>query len=214
MKKRKLKRFAVVGIYLSVFLTVAGATFLVSQSLQEKEPNQEVVDYVDDSIIQEELPVVSEETLKMIHPFTDTRVTTAKYFYDYQGEKETQEKAIIYHEDTYIQNSGMDFKGDDAFDVVAVLGGTVLDVRDDELMGKTVEIKHDNGAYISVYQSLSEVNVKKGDTLSQGQVIGKSGENMIDKEMGNHLHFELYQDGVIVDPAKHFDQTVQEKKAS
>ena len=33
----------------------------------------------------------------------------------------------------------------------------------------------------------------------------------IDKDMGNHLHFELYKDGVIVDPAKYFDQTVETK---
>lgn len=214
MKKLRLKRFVVVGIYLSVFLTIIGATIIYSLSATPKSTKEEVVDYVDDTILENnELPVVQEDTTKMIKPFTDTSVETAKYFYDYQGEKDAQEKAIIYHENTYIQNSGMDFKQEKPFDVVAVLSGTVLDVRDDELMGKTVEIKHDKGSYISVYQSLSEVSVKKGDTITQGQVIGKSGENMIDKEMGNHLHFELYMEGVIVDPMKHFDQVVQEKKA-
>lgn len=214
MKKLKLKRFAVVGIYLAIFLTVAGGTLLMANSKQSKTEKEEIVDYVDDSILEnDEIPVVQQETTKMIKPYLEQNVLTAKYFYDYQGEKENQEKAIIYHENTYIQNSGMDFQYENPFDVVAVLGGTVLDVREDELMGKTVEIKHDNGSYISVYQSLSETTVKKGDTVAQGQVIGKSGENTIDKEMGNHLHFELYQDGVIVDPAKHFDQIVQEKKA-
>ena len=107
----------------------------------------------------------------------------------------------------------MDFKLDSVFEVTAVLDGTVLDVREDELMGKTVEIKHKDGAYISTYQSLSEVSVKKGDTVTQGQVIGKSGENTIDKEMGNHLHFEFYKDGTVVDPAKYFEQKVEAKES-
>ncbi len=211
MKKLKLKRFAVVGIYVCIVLTVLGGTFLVSNSLKKDEKHEETVDYVDDSILQDDIPVVQTEELKLLKPYNESSVTIEKYFYDYQAEQEQQEKAIIYHENTYIQNSGMDFKADNTFDVTAVLKGTVLDVRDDELMGKTVEIKHDEGSYISTYQSLSEVSVKKGDIVQQGQVIGKSGENEIDKAMGNHLHFELYKDGVIVDPMKHFDQVVPKK---
>ena len=49
-------------------------------------------------------------------------------------------------------------------------------------MGKTIQIKHDNG-YVSVYQSLSEVTIKKGDSINQGQTIGKSGSNELDKEI-------------------------------
>ncbi len=211
MKKLKLKRFAVIGIYGAILLTALGGTFLVSQSFSRATDEEETVDYVDDSIIQNDVPVVQTEELKVLKPYSDTSVTIEKYFYDYQGDQTQQEKSIVYHENTYIQNSGMDFKAENIFDVVSILPGTVLDVRDDELMGKTIEIKHEDGTYISVYQSLSEVSVKKGDTVTQGQVIGKSGENTIDKEMGNHLHFELYQDGVIVDPAKHFDQVVTKK---
>ena len=211
MKKLKLKRFAVIGIYGAILLTALGGTFLVSQSFSGATDEEETVDYVDDSIIQNDVPVVQTEELKVLKPYSDTSVTIEKYFYDYQGDQTQQEKSIVYHENTYIQNSGMDFKAENIFDVISILPGTVLDVRDDELMGKTIEIKHEDGTYISVYQSLSEVSVKKGDTVTQGQVIGKSGENTIDKEMGNHLHFELYQDGVIVDPAKHFDQVVTKK---
>ena len=211
MKKLKLKRFAVIGIYGAILLTALGGTFLVSQSFSRATDEEETVDYVDDSIIQNDVPVVQTEELKVLKPYSDTSVTIEKYFYDYQGDQTQQEKSIVYHENTYIQNSGMDFKAENIFDVISILPGTVLDVRDDELMGKTIEIKHEDGTYISVYQSLSEVSVKKGDTVTQGQVIGKSGENTIDKEMGNHLHFELYQDGVIVDPAKHFDQVVTKK---
>ena len=95
-----------------------------------------------------------------------------KHYYDYQAEKETQEKALIYHENTYMQNSGVDFGGVDKFDVVSVLDGAVINVKDDTLFGKIVEIRHSNEG-ISLYQSLSEISVKKGDEVKQGQIIGK-----------------------------------------
>ena len=103
----------------------------------------------------------------------------------------------------------MDFGLTDTFDVVSVLDGTVVDVREDELLGTVVEIKHDND-FISSYQSLSEVSVKKNDTIKQGQVIGKSGTNTIDQDLGNHLHFELYKSGEVVDPSKYFDQVISD----
>ena len=77
----------------------------------------------------------------------------------------------------------------------------------DRLLGNIIEIKHDNN-FISSYQSLSDVQVKKNDVVKQGQVIGKSGTNAIDQDMGNHLHFELYKSGEIVDPSKYFDQVI------
>ena len=151
------------------------------------------------------LPILINTTTKVIKPYTDESVTIGKYFYDYKGTKEQQEKSIIYHENTYLQNSGVDFISQNVFDVVSILPGTVADVSDNESLGKTVQIKHDNG-YVSVYQSLSEVSVKKGNSISQGQTIGKSGTNELDKEMGNHLHFELYTNGQVVDPMLYLDK--------
>ena len=115
------------------------------------------------------------------------------------------QQLIIYHDDTYMQNSGVDFISTNTFDIISVLDGTVSDVKEDETLGKIVEIKHNND-YISIYQSLSEVSVKKGDTVKQGQVIGKSGTNELDKEIGNHLHFEFYVNGQIVDPTLYLNK--------
>lgn len=56
-------------------------------------------------------------------------------------------------------NSGVDYGGKENFEVVSILDGTVIDVKEDDLLGKIVEIRHSN-EMISVYQSLSEVTVK------------------------------------------------------
>ena len=63
---------------------------------------------------------------------------------------------------------------------------------------------------ISVYQSLSDVIVKKDDKVIQGQIIAKSGNSNINKDLGNHLHFELYYKGAIVNPEEYFDKSVDE----
>ena len=210
MKKLRLKKGAIIGAYLIAFSLTGMSAFFVSQNMQANNPTEEDIEYVNSSIIddKEDREVIKED-VKMVKPYTNEEVQTLKYFYDYQAEAATQEKSILYHENTYIQNSGMDFGLTDTFDVVAVLDGTVVDVREDELLGAVVEIKHDND-FISSYQSLSEVSVKKNDTVKQGQVIGKSGTNTIDQDLGNHLHFELYKSGEVVDPSKYFDQVISD----
>lgn len=204
MTKRKLKSYVIPSV--AIFLIMIG-TFISIVSMKEsgkKDEPLENVDFVTGTVVNDNIPVIN-TTTKVIKPYTDESVTIGKYFYDYKGTKEQQEKSIIYHENTYLQNSGVDFISQNVFDVVSILPGTVADVSDNESLGKTVQIKHDNG-YVSVYQSLSEVSVKKGNSISQGQTIGKSGTNELDKEMGNHLHFELYTNGQVVEPMLYLDK--------
>lgn len=207
MKRLRLKKGAIIGAYLIAFSLTGMGAFFVSQNMQEASNTNENIDYVNSSIIEDDDVEVIKEEPKMIKPYTNEQVQILKYFYDYQADNASQEKSILYHENTYIQNSGMDFGLTDPFEVVAVLDGTITDVREDELLGTIVEIKHGNDL-ISCYQSLSEVSVKKNDTVKQGQVIGKSGTNSIDQDMGNHLHFELYKAGEVVDPSKYFNQVI------
>ena len=204
MVKRKLKPFVIPSI--ATFLIIVGVFASIISMKESGKANDQLsnVDYVTSTILNNDVAVINTST-KVSNPYTDPSVTIGKYFYDYKGTKEQQEKSIIYHDNTYLQNSGIDFISQNVFEVIAVLPGTVADVSDNESLGKTVQVKHDNG-YVSVYQSLSEVSVKKGDSINQGQTIGKSGTNELDKEMGNHLHFEFYAKGQIVDPTLYLDK--------
>lgn len=210
MKKRlKLKSYVLPVLYVCLFALTFYVTLVVSNNLvnkQKVEEKKENIEYVNESIISEDKPVISEQT-KMMKPYTNENVKIGKNYYDYKSDAATQEKSITYHDNTYMQNSGIDYVLEEPFDVVSVLNGTVISVTSDDLLGKTVEVKHDNN-YVSVYQSLSDVEVKKGDNLNIGQVIGKSGTNELDKEMGNHLHFELYVGGKIVNPALYIDKEI------
>lgn len=207
MKRRKLKPYVLPTIMTLAIVSVMFGTAILRSNLQKDTSEDELTSYVTSTVLEEEQPVIKESTM-MINPYTDTTVSIGKNYYDYKADAETQEKSIVYHDNTYMQNSGTDFVGEKVFDVVAVLDGSVTDVKEDETLGKVVEIKHENG-YISIYQSLSEVSVKKGDMVTQGQVIGKSGTNELDKDMGNHLHFELYVNGTVVNPTLYLNKELQ-----
>lgn len=210
MKRRKLKTYVIPTTITLCIMIIMLTIILIPKTtndLKEKNPN---LTYVTSTILDNDKAVIATKT-KIINPYTDASVTIGKYYYDYKGDSEKQQKSIIYHDNTYMQNSGIDFISENVFDVVSVLPGTIINVKDDELLGKIVEIKHEND-YITIYQSLSEIIVKKGDIVNQGQVIGKSGTNELDKEIGNHLHFEFYINGQIVDPNLYLNKEVNIKE--
>lgn len=211
MTNRRLKKPVLYGIYVSIVFLVLGAIFLIEGTLSKdsfKDNNDERPTYVSDTIFSEDIPVVGEET-KVIRPYTDTEIKVVKSYYDYQGSSEAQVNSILFHENTYLQNSGVSYGGKENFDVVAILDGTVTDIKEDSLLGNIVEIEHSN-EMISIYSSLSEVNVKKGDVIKQGIVIGKSGTNNIAKDLGSHLDLELIIKGQTVNPENYYDKSVSE----
>ncbi len=209
MTNRRIKRPVLYGIYAFIFVAVLGILYMVDSFMNKTTfNNDENYDYVSDTVIEDDVPVVSTKEI-LIRPYTDASVTIKKDYYDYKATSEKQENAIIFYQNTYIQNSGVAYASNNVFDVVAVLDGTVNDVKEDELLGKIIEVKHDNNV-ISVYQSLSEVQVKKGDTVTQGMVIGKSGTSNISKDLGNHLHFELIINGSNVNPESYYDKNISE----
>lgn len=207
MKRRKLKKYVIISSMLAVTLmTALTATLLNSNT--KKGLNE--LNYVSNTIISKDQAVIN-TTYKIIYPYTDQSVKMGKTYYDYKSTAEEQENSLNFHENTYIQNTGTDFIYDQKFNVVAILDGTVTNIKEDGILGKTVEITHNND-YISVYQSLSEIKVKKGDNVSQGQIIGISGTNEMDKELGNHLHFEMYIGGQNVNPMNYLNKEVSKTK--
>ena len=212
-RKMKLKSYVVRSLYLILVLTiVGGSTMLISTMKKTENLNKdEEYEYVSETpIVNEELPVINEVT-KMLKPYVNENVKVGKTYYDYKAESKQQENSITYYNGKYIQNSGIDYTLEEQFDVVTVLDGTVTNVKQDEILGNVVEIKHENNL-ITTYQSLGDVAVKQGDMVTQGQVIGKSGTNKIDKDMGNHLHFEVYSNGQVVDPNLYVDKEIKKEQ--
>ncbi len=96
-------------------------------------------------------------------------------------------------------NTGIDYSNKDRFDVFTIYDGTVIDVNEEELLGKTVKIKH-NDELISVYQGIDNIEVKVGDIVFTGQKIATSGKSKINADLGESMHFEVYKSGDYINP--------------
>jgi len=208
MTNRRIKKSVIYGLYGLGIVTLIGTIYLVESSFPKNKFTNNEYSYVSKTIFDEVIPVVATAD-KLIKPYSNQNVKTLKTYYDYKGKEQEQENSIIYYENTYMQSSGVSYGTKDIFDVVSILPGTVVDVREDELLGNIVEIKYSDNV-IGIYQSLSEVIVKKNDNVIQGQVIGKSGQSNLEKELGNHLYFELLVDGSTVNPELYYDKTLKE----
>lgn len=204
--KRRLKKPVIYALYALSFVTIIGTIYMLEMISSPAKLDDDST-YVDDVIIEDEVPVINTRNI-ITRPYL-VDVTIARYFYDYQATEEEQQKSLIYYENTYIPNSGVDYKSEEIFDVVSVLDGKVTKVEENNLLGKIIEVTHDNNL-ISVYQSLSETLVVEGDNVLQGQIIGKSGESNISKDLGNHLHFELIHNSKNVNPELYYDKQVGE----
>ncbi len=207
-KKLRLRPYVFPAIYMILVLVLLGTVYyngLISNNYKESD---EHLKYVTSLNFLDVIPIAKDEEI-MVRPYNDETVKIGKSYYDYQESSENQEKSIIYYEGTYIQNSGVDYVGDNSFDVVSCLDGTVISAEKTDLMGYVVEVRYDNNVIIS-YQSLSEVAVKANDNVTKGQKIGTSGKSSIGSELGNHLHLEMYYDGIVVNPEKYYNTNIKD----
>ena len=143
----------------------------------------------------------------IIRPYNNSSVKIVKGYYDYKGNEDEQRNSLIYYDNTYMQNMGICYGNSEEFDVLAILDGEVTEVTMDELIGNSVIIKHSDNTY-SVYQSIKDIKVKKGDYVNQGQVLGTSGVSNIDKDLNNHIYFELIINNSSVNPEEYYDSTL------
>lgn len=122
-------------------------------------------------------------------------------FFDSKSSNEVRQAAMIEYGDTLTPHVGVDFarQDDKPFDVVAAMSGKVTRVEKDPVVGQLVEIAHNDGT-VTIYQSLSDVKVAKDVDVKKGDVIAVAGRNELEKDMGLHVHFEVRQNGVPVNP--------------
>ena len=100
-------------------------------------------------------------------------------------------------------HNGIDLAGEAGASVCAAADGTVYTVYEDETMGHTVVIRHEDG-YVTCYASLGEdVAVAPGDKVKLGQKIGTVGNTaLLESALGDHIHFSVTQNDEPVDPQK------------
>lgn len=100
-------------------------------------------------------------------------------------------------------HKGMDFSTWRSGDpIIATANGRVVNASWDRSFGYNVIIQHKYG-YYTRYAHMSKFVVKKGQTVSQGDVIGYVGNTGL--TTGAHLHYEVHIGSEVVDPAKYIN---------
>lgn len=99
-------------------------------------------------------------------------------------------------------HSGLDFTADRGTEVYATGDGVVVKVESKRWgYGKSIIIDHGFG-YKTLYAHLSKFEVKEGQKIKRGELIGLIGST--GKSTGPHLHYEVIKDGVKVNPIGYF----------
>ncbi|MFD0617343.1 peptidoglycan DD-metalloendopeptidase family protein [Paenibacillus sp. GCM10027629] len=135
-------------------------------------------------------PVENEKDVKVVMPFYDTNDSS-----------EVHKDAMVEYNDTFIPNVGIDLarKDDKPFEVLAALSGKVTRADKNPVAGQVVEIQSADGTK-TIYQSLTDLKVKKDMEIKQGDVIGTASRNELEKDLGVHVHFEVHKDNKPVNP--------------
>lgn len=205
--KNGVKKLFVPAVYLIAVLSVIGCIVLTITTINKYLTKEEKINFSVDGIIKSDtVPVnknqdgnVTTDEELIIRPYKSDKVSIGRYFYDFEAEAKDQENAIIFYENTYMQNSGVDYISDEAFDVICVLDGKVLNVDYNEVLGNIVKVEHEKDI-VTVYQGIDKTDLKVGDTLKQGDIIGKSSTSLVNSKYPNSLHFEVYYKGALIDP--------------
>ena len=100
-------------------------------------------------------------------------------------------------------HKGMDIAGPWGTPIVAAADGQVIEANSTDSWGYSwgyyVLIYH-NGTYSTRYAHMSSVAVSAGQYVTAGTIIGYEGNT--GNSFGAHLHFEVYENGTRVDPAR------------
>ena len=166
MIKRKFKKLTVPAIYAFAICIFGASMYLVQKAVnKETFSTNEEMEYVDKEIVNEEvyIPVVVQTNI-ITKPYINEAVSINKVFYDQNAENSTQENAIIFYENTYMQNSGIAYKHNENFEVVSILDGTVIEITDNETYiyindpnVNGVAIKMTLADYLNVWRNVSYI---------------------------------------------------------
>ena len=96
-------------------------------------------------------------------------------------------------------HNGLDVRAPVGTPVYAAEKGTIIASSELDNYGIILILKH-RGGYETRYAHLDEVYVRKGETVTRGQMIARSGNTGL--STGPHLHFEIRKNGQTIDPVK------------
>lgn len=189
-------------VYSGMALMIVAVIF----SFNELYESQQEKDLTEETPSQQTIIPTSTKLEVLKYPFKEqysNEATILQEFYDINEDEATRENGLlVFSNQIYTTSSGVSIAiNSEPFEVVAAMSGEVAQVKYDTFTGNTITLRHANGMETR-YSSVADILVKEGDQVVQGEQIATSQENDWNPSVGIHLHFEVLQDGVLVNPRK------------
>ena len=141
------------------------------------------------------------EAIPSIQPIKNQDLTRMASGYGYRTDPFTKKRRFHYC---------MDFSARKGTPIYATGNGVVkrADNRSSGY-GKHIRIDHDFG-YVSLYAHLSKYNVRRGQRVKRGDIIGYVGNT--GRSVGPHLHYEIFKDKKRINPLNFYYGNLSQKE--
>ena len=197
----------------TVIIIVSALTLTGLSSSNPSTPSSSEINSITSIDNNSQTDIVDVMQEEIIRPYVG-EMNVIHHFYDKDETVENRVKSIVKvpgATSTYIKSLGNDFARNDnkSFNVVASVSGKVVDKLSDPTYGNVLVIEHDSGIK-TVYASLDNMKVNKGETVKQGDVIATSGKSLYLNDYESALHFEIIKDGKNINPEKVFSKSIKE----
>ena len=210
---RNFKNYLPALILCAAAVSAAGYAFFRSaDQMQEASVQETYEDVLVGTLVTEDVPVIATQ------PQTTTVPTAPETTVPAATEKRTLKtmspvegapifgysmEALSYNQTTrdWRVHNGIDLAAQENAPVVAAADGEVYTVYEDDTMGHTVVIRHNDG-YTTCYSSLSDqISVKPGDKVTMGHTIGYAADSaIVESTLGSHVHFSVTHYDEPMDP--------------
>ena len=141
------------------------------------------------------------EAIPSIQPIKNQDLTRMASGYGYRTDPFTKKRRFHY---------GMDFSARKGTPIYAT-GNGVVKRADNRSSGYGKHIRIDHGfGYISLYAHLSKYNVRRGQRVKRGDIIGYVGNT--GRSVGPHLHYEIFKDKKKINPLNFYYGNLSQKE--
>lgn len=220
MKKKLLEKD---GFYLALFVCIClvaiGGVWFTKNNVEELTSNDLFVNKTNENVKKEddEVHLIEKEMNKddSIPTSTESKDNLAQakkkqenkisklsflgteVIREYSETKPSYSKTL----DLWEVHKGIDISAEKGYEVKSLLTGKVVNVFKDDKHGISVKVESDNNVVV-VYSNLDEkTNVKKGQEIVEGQVLGTVGDTTsVESEESTHIHVEAFKGEESIDP--------------